>query len=497
MVLSWYKRSLVVSLLALAVAYPFFFWRFHTGKPVLSRNFAAERNARWEAVPDAELAGDLYREAYERLERLTGSDRGTLDREWPQIFPGDPLWPEAIAYLDRNEPVVEMLWRATSRPFAGFRLSLRPHLQAAPDAGPEIDPALAANPPVLDLVLDSLGPYRSFARLLSVDARATAESGDARRCTEDLTAMLGLARHAEEHETLIADLVSLAILDLAATSLGDIQTHHPDLLRREHLSTLLTAFQKYRGGRIRADLAPEEDFLADVTQRLYTDNGSGGGRMCAAGSRQLDRIAGGDGRLGATGWLLGPINAEFLPSRREFTDKYTAALAKLEKVGSAPLWEWSALPGERLEAEMFGDTVDAHRFRMLQILLPALGKAITAHEFANQHRDAALAMIGCALYRLDHALYPGSISELVPGYLPELPRDRYDGGPLKIAMSDTGMPILYSIGSDRVDDGGVAREADVDGDKAMEWYPPDEARLLPPGDWIVLPSPRPVPYPNE
>jgi hypothetical protein len=494
----WLKRSLAVSLLAFAVTYTLLAWRFYTQQPVLSRNIAAEHNARFNGIPDDDLAAPLYREAHAKLEKLTREERGTLDREWPEIYPNDPLWPEAVAYLDRNTDAIELVRRAAAKPYAGFRLSLRPHLHV--DSEPPLPPqsGLAANPPALDLVIDSLGPYRSFARLLSVDARAAAESGDAARCTADLLAMLHLCRHSEEHEVLIGDLVSLAINALCVSTLADVLTHHPDVIDEDKLAAIELALRAYMGGEIYADIAREEEFLYDVTQRLYSDDGSGNGRLCAAGVRQLDAIAnGGPGRLGATGSILGPLNAAFLPSRREFTRKYQDVLAQLQEISEQPLWEWQRQPADIIEDELVAEGEDRIRFQMLLILLPALGKAASVHETAAQTRDAALVLLALARHRLDHARYPDTLDALVPAYLPEIPPDRYDGRPIKYRLTDVGKPLLYSVGSNRADDGGVPREGDQDGTAAMKWCPPSEGHLVAPGDWIILPRPRPEPYTDD
>lgn len=495
---TWAKRSLAVSLLAFAVTYALLAWRFHTQQPVLSRNIAAEHNARFNRIPDDDLAAPLYREAYAKLEKLTGEERGTLDREWPEVFPGDPLWPEAVAYLERNSEVTAMVRHAAAKPFAGFRLSLRPHLHIDSEPQPAAPSPLAANPPAIDLVLDSLGPYRSFARLLSVDARAAAEAGDAARCAENLLAMLHLCRHSEEHEVMIADLVSLAIHALCAATLADVVSHHPDLLDRDMLAEIDLAFRDYMGGEIHADIAREEEFLADVTQRLYSDDGSGDGHLCAAGVRRLDAIAnGGPGRLGAAGYALGPLNAAYLPSRREFTQKYQSTLAKLEQLAQRPLWEWERDPSDVIEAELVTDLENRVRFQTLLILLPALGKAASAHETTAQTRDATLVLLALARYRLDHGRYPDSLEALLPDYLTEIPPDRFDGGPIKYRLNEDGAPLLYSVGSNRADDGGVPREGDRDGTKATKWFPPSETHLVAPGDWIILPRPRPEPYTDD
>lgn len=52
--------------------------------------------------------------------------------------------------------------------------------------------------------------------------------------------------------------------------------------------------------------------------------------------------------------------------------------------------------------------------------------------------------------------YPSRLEELVPGYLPRVPVDVFSGGPLVYRASENGY-ILYSVGQNGQDDGGVAR----------------------------------------
>ena len=79
----------------------------------------------------------------------------------------------------------------------------------------------------------------------------------------------------------------------------------------------------------------------------------------------------------------------------------------------------------------------------------------------------------------------------MPQYLPAMPHDRYDGGPLKYCLVDD-KPLLYSIGTDRNDDGGSEPEGPG---RAIEWIPPDFVAAhpegadveIPGGDWIRWP----------
>ena len=72
-----------------------------------------------------------------------------------------------------------------------------------------------------------------------------------------------------------------------------------------------------------------------------------------------------------------------------------------------------------------------------------------------ERRMAAVA-IAMRLYEVDHGRRPETLSQLVPGYLEAIPADPFadDGRPIAYAP-DAEPPVLYSIGSDGVDDGGA------------------------------------------
>jgi hypothetical protein len=57
-------------------------------------------------------------------------------------------------------------------------------------------------------------------------------------------------------------------------------------------------------------------------------------------------------------------------------------------------------------------------------------------------------------FRLDHGTLPSHLDELVPAYLDAVPLDPFDGHPLRLAVKNDHR-IIYSVGPDLVDDGGV------------------------------------------
>jgi hypothetical protein len=79
------------------------------------------------------------------------------------------------------------------------------------------------------------------------------------------------------------------------------------------------------------------------------------------------------------------------------------------------------------------------------------------------------------------------LRELVPQLLPQVPADRITGDPVRYRLVD-GKPLIYSVGADRVDDGGRILDRHGKSYAAAEWrFPPADA---PKGDWILYPLPR-------
>jgi hypothetical protein len=96
------------------------------------------------------------------------------------------------------------------------------------------------------------------------------------------------------------------------------------------------------------------------------------------------------------------------------------------------------------------------------------------------------ARIACALerYYLDHHSYPSDLQPLVPAYLKEIPKDLIDGAPMRYRTTPQGRYLIYSIGWNQVDDGGLVpdlHELQSRSDRAAEgdwvWsYPPPAVR---------------------
>jgi hypothetical protein len=70
--------------------------------------------------------------------------------------------------------------------------------------------------------------------------------------------------------------------------------------------------------------------------------------------------------------------------------------------------------------------------------------------------DAQLVIAAVALKRFEmrNRRFPNSLAELVPAFLPQVPVDFMDGNPLRYRLNTNGAYLLYSVGDDRIDNGG-------------------------------------------
>ena len=92
--------------------------------------------------------------------------------------------------------------------------------------------------------------------------------------------------------------------------------------------------------------------------------------------------------------------------------------------------------------------------------------------------------MACALerYRLARGQFPESLGALVPEFTSELPHDVINGQPLKYRRTVDGRYVLYSVGWNKTDEGGVIglkQKGEVIERTAGDWV------------WQLPPAPEP------
>jgi len=85
-----------------------------------------------------------------------------------------------------------------------------------------------------------------------------------------------------------------------------------------------------------------------------------------------------------------------------------------------------------------------------------LGRAVEAEAW----KRVIITALAVERFRLRHGSYPTELTRLVPEFLATAPIDFIDGKPLRYSTTPDGHFLLYSIGLDRVDDGGALAHVD-------------------------------------
>jgi hypothetical protein len=94
-------------------------------------------------------------------------------------------------------------------------------------------------------------------------------------------------------------------------------------------------------------------------------------------------------------------------------------------------------------------------------LLGAEALIFTGFARAQSQRDCSAAIVAVRRYQLNHGRLPESLDALVPEFLSIVPRDLFAAGnrPLGFIVKD-GTVTVYSVGVNKVDDGGFVAESD-------------------------------------
>lgn len=83
-------------------------------------------------------------------------------------------------------------------------------------------------------------------------------------------------------------------------------------------------------------------------------------------------------------------------------------------------------------------------------------------------RNLSIAAIAAARFRLAKGDWPEELQELVPDFLPAVPRDPMDGETLRLRPTRQG-PVIYSVGKDGENQGGNPR-SDEEDSPGLAWF---------------------------
>lgn len=494
--------------------------RFYAGSPTVSVDYLVPVNADAAAIPAADRAWPIYRDAlidmqvqkaWDDLPNLT-DDRE--DGSGNLLRPGDPGWPAVAGWLDEHRDFFDALRRGGQLPGLGLlaqydgNFAPRDALALEFDDSPTVDPNDSAAQRLADdslanVLLPHLGTMRRSTRLLALDTYHQLNRGEPQIAVDNLLAMLGHARQSAEHATLINGLVGVWIYaNHFCQTLTYALQQTPDAFTDEQLRSLAHA----AAGLAPRDLVRpdgERFFLEDLIQRTYTDNGRGNGRLTDEGLKVLGLLTDSFGNDDSLWWDGGPENSTPLrvvghavmpasllvvADRRDTTQRLETLMALVTAEYQQPLW----IDGRtELDDEMQSwSLAERQRYPLLFQMMPAMGAANRTAEQAEARRDGVLLGLALELYRREHGGWPNELNNLTPRFLPTLPIDRITGNPLHYRITDAG-PVIYSVGGDRDDDGGRMIIYEGTGRTVNHWAAFWELHIADDperdGDWVIYP----------
>lgn len=490
--------------------------RYFMSEPRITHNFTKEANAATLATPEADRAWQTYRRAIISFGPL------------PEVFsrgeggkaeaPGDPGWDEVGAWINSHQEAFALVREGATKREMGFVLhsDLSPeYMDLLSKTGRGFNPPPTTveneNPLLVGVLLPHLGELRALTRHLKADALHAVHSGDSERFLADTRAMLGMSEQLLREPFIISQLVGVAVADVAQKLIATHATR-PNLLSDEELQQLAHTLAAFADGRIRIDARSERNMIDDVLQRFYSDDGNGDGRLVRSDQTEQMYRDFGVARPRAEPLIKAyqPVKSVIMPSRRELremADRFTTTTVADEAL---PPWRHH----ERTSAAAYREIGNGGLYSALPILESLSGPpeqygfeaSLAKRDMFEARRDVTLTVIALELWHREHGSWPAFLHELMPRYLPRLPRDPFNGGQMQYLPPEqtdgaAAQPILYSVGADGVNDGGTAPSTNGGRHSAQslqimkdfrvprDFTPDEEQRMeLAKGDWIAWPE---------
>lgn len=469
------------------------------GDGTIEWNPSASYNEWMLSIPDEEKAWPILVQVYYDHHKGLYQEEAYL--EYTGTLPHHAerwaLWRELIE-TDAFMEITDRIQGATSREYLGAELregTERFEHALMMEYGYEDTDPITGNPndpSMMNIQLGWLGRLRSTGTLVSARAAYELEEGNPDEFVRFIESAHTLAGYAREFPILISELVYMALEYVINQTITWGLVAHPDAFEATHLQ------------RLDAILAEQGSFEFEwvIEQLGFHDSVR---RMCDAEGEFSPRQI-------ATYEFSGPACSlpieELGPTAQRMLHVYRMSLAQGDALGAIPWDEDLEEMGSVLERER--GALNTITNTMLEVLIPALDRVPARVRNFRQENIALRLGLAAYMHRDRHGTFPESIDAIDEDLMTFDPIDAFTGDPLKYTIRD-GLPLIYSLGDNRIDDGGTIRwgytDPDVHGNQRRtqiwpEWWSSDEAaqhRASNPaqshGDWVLFPIPVGDPAP--
>lgn len=316
------------------------------------------------------------------------------------------------------------------------------------------------------ILLPHLKNIRQASERLDLRACAELTTGQSDRALDDVKLILRLSDSLNKEPFLISYLVRIAIFHIAVHPVWEGLAEHrwSDAQLRE-LQTLLGRY----------------DFIADMKRPFDAERSAGilTADLLANGKFRFNELldepfnvgskaANVFGRSIPHGWF----EMEKLTYTRLYNFQLDGAFdAQQTRVFPSRIESNRSAFEKDLGEHHFLSALCIHHQLLSEIMLPALYKVPMRGAFGQVAANQAV--LACALerYRLAHGQFPDKLEDLMPDFISTLPHDVVSGEPYKYRRTQNGSFVLYSVGWNEKDDGGITALKDGSMDTTQ-------------GDWV-------------
>ncbi len=282
------------------------------------------------------------------------------------------------------------------------------------------------------ILLPEVQGLRGAARMLILEARVAAHRGDAAAVARSIHAIFGTCQAVKEDPLLIPHLVRVALASIAVSEL--------------EAAISSVDFSD-------ADLRMLRDDVRALDLRYSLERSLMGERVVGLITFRNP------GRYDLEQDLPIPVRAN-----NEDLALYLSTFAKYLEASREPFPQTFTLVAQAssdLKEVAGGSQINRVRYLFTNLLLPAVDAMIEATARGTGNLACAETSIAIEQHRRNTGQLPSTLAELVPEFLDAVPIDPMDGQPLRYVLNDDGY-LLYSVGRNRVDDGGVMGDERLD-----------------------------------
>lgn len=325
---------------------------------------------------------------------------------------------------------------------------------------------------LVSVALPDLGWLRDLSKAHIWQARIALREG---RCEEVLADCLAVARTAR----LWHRPASTTIEQMVACSLGRLVDE--ELLYMAASGGLPQSVLKdaqeqlellYEGGWPPVDLEHERLMFVEYVQHGFTEGGPGGGHLVPRHLASLIYVERGE-------WIsVDEVLDRGDPTLEELVKgtagsmihhRRNATLAKGDEVYGRLGVLVNMTPHQKHVRQISEDdlveSLPEYRHFLLRTWVVSLGRASHAYHQRRATHEATITVLALRRWFLEKGRYPDGLDELVDvGYITQAPDDPYSDGGLKYEPRGDDF-VLYSLGGDFDDDGGVQTPDDPWGGK--------------------------------